>query len=126
MIAETYREGQLRMGIYPVEEDRKTFRAEFSRMDGLSIDLPLEGKYSFIYGLLHAEPGSWTWDIAEILRRSRVGKSLVLKSFRKSIDVVPPFLLVWCLSRSNRHTGVLGHPPLQHVQALMLLHSHHN
>ena len=68
VIAETYREGQLRMGIYPVEEDFKTFRAVFSRMDGLSIDLPLEGKYSFIYGLLHAEPRSWTWNIAEKMR----------------------------------------------------------
>lgn len=68
VIAETHREGQLSMGIYPVEEDFKTFRAVFSRMDGLSIDLPLEGKYSFIYGLLHAEPRSWTWNIAEKMR----------------------------------------------------------
>lgn len=87
VIAETYREGQLSMGIYPVEEDRKTFRAVFSRLDGLPIRLPLEGDYSFIYGLLHAEPGSWTWDIAEILRagngREKLGSTQFHKIYRR-------------------------------------------
>lgn len=83
VIAETYREGQLRMGIYPVEEDYKTFRAVFSRMDGLSIDLPLEGKYSFIYGLLHAEPRSWTWNIAEKMRATGGRVKLDSTKFQK-------------------------------------------
>lgn len=83
VIAETYREGQLSMGIYPIEEDRKTFRAEFSRTDGLPIKLPLEGDYSFIYGLLHAEPGSWTWDIAEILRAGNGREKLSSTKFQK-------------------------------------------
>lgn len=66
MVAELYREGQLSMGIYPVEEDCRTFKAMFSRMDGL----PVGGEYSWVSGLLHAEPGSWTWDIAEKMRRT--------------------------------------------------------
>lgn len=83
VIAETYREGQLSMGIYHTEEDSRTFRAVFSRTDGLPIKLPLEGDYSFIYGLLHAEPKSWTWNIAEILRRSSGREKLDSTKFQK-------------------------------------------
>lgn len=83
VLAETYREGQLRLGIYHTEEDYKTFRAVLSRMDGAPIKLPLEGDYSFIYGLLHAEPKSWTWNIAEILRRSGGREKLGSTKFQK-------------------------------------------
>lgn len=83
VIAETYREGQLRLGIYHTEEDYKTFRAVLSRMDGAPIKLPLEGDYSFIYGLLHAEPKSWTWNIADLLRRSCGREKLDSEKFQK-------------------------------------------
>lgn len=83
VIAETYREGQLKMGIYHTEEDYKTFRAVFSRMDGAPIKLPLEGEYSYIYGLLHAEPKSWTWDIADKLRRTGGREELGSEKFQK-------------------------------------------
>lgn len=66
LVAETHREGQLNMGIYPVEEDYKTFKAVFTRLDGL----PMGGKSSWIAGLLHADPESWEWDIAERMRRT--------------------------------------------------------
>lgn len=83
VIAETYREGQLSMGIYHTEEDSRTFRAVFSRTDGLPIKLPLEGDYSFIYGMLHAEPRSWTWDIADGLRRRYGREKLDSVKFQK-------------------------------------------
>lgn len=83
VIAETYREGQLSMGIYHTEEDSRTFRAVFSRTDGLPIKLPLEGDYSFIYGMLHAEPRSWTWDIADKLRRRYGREKLDSTKFQK-------------------------------------------
>lgn len=83
VIAETYREGQLRMGIYHTEEDYKTFRAVFSRMDGTPIKLPLEGEYSYIYGLLHAEPKSWTWNIAEKMRATGGRVKLDSTKFQK-------------------------------------------
>lgn len=83
VIAETYREGQLSMGIYHTEEDYRTFRAVFSRTDGLPIKLPLEGDYSFIYGMLHAEPRSWTWDIADKLRRRYGREKLDSTKFQK-------------------------------------------
>lgn len=79
MVAELYREGQLSMGIYPVEEDHRTFKAMFSRMDGL----PIGGEYSWVSGLLHAEPGSWTWDIAEKLRRTCGRAKLDSTKFQK-------------------------------------------
>ena len=81
--AETYREGQLSMGIYHTEEDSRTFRAVFSRTDGLPIKLPLEGDYSFIYGMLHAEPRSWTWNIADGLRRRYEREKLDSAKFQK-------------------------------------------
>lgn len=83
VIAETYREGQLSMGIYHTEEDSRTFRAVFSRTDGLPIKLPLEGDYSFIYGMLHAEPRSWTWNIADGLRRRYEREKLDSAKFQK-------------------------------------------
>lgn len=83
VIAETYREGQLSMGIYHTEEDSRTFRAVFSRTDGLPIKLPLEGDYSFIYGMLHAEPRSWTWNIADGLRRRYGREKLDSAKFQK-------------------------------------------
>lgn len=79
MVAELYREGQLSMGIYPVEEDRRTFKAMFSRTDGL----PVGGEYSWVSGLLHAEPGSWTWDIAEKMRRTCGRAKLDSTKFQK-------------------------------------------
>lgn len=79
MVAETYREGQLKMGIYPVEEDHRTFKAIFSRMDGL----PIGGEYSWVSGLLHAEPESWTWDIADRLRRTCGREELDSTKFQK-------------------------------------------
>lgn len=79
MVAELYREGQLSMGIYPVEEDHRTFKAMFSRMDGL----PIGGEYSWVSGLIHAEPGSWTWDIAEKLRRTCGRAKLDSTKFQK-------------------------------------------
>lgn len=69
MISELHREGQLSMGIYPIEVDRRTFKAMFTRMDGL----PINGEYSWVSGLLFAVPGSWTWDIAEGMRRASGG-----------------------------------------------------
>lgn len=71
MISELHREGQLSMGIYPIEVDRRTFKAMFTRMDGL----PINGEYSWVSGLLFAVPGSWTWDIAEGMRRASGGGS---------------------------------------------------
>lgn len=66
LVADTHREGQLNMGIWPNEEDYKTFKAMFTRLDGL----PMVGESSWLVGRLHADPESWEWDIAERMRRT--------------------------------------------------------